>query len=243
MIYKKRGCLLNKKYVIFKDDDAGKDLPGLKKWVDVVLSNNAKGCIGLIGRYLKKDDLRMFLKSLDSNKIEVFCHGYSHRYLPFMIHKIVGRNRLIPIEFDKDATSHDLSLKKYRSFEKIYLDTKTVTFGPPGNIWNDSVIQPLIKNDFKIMFSSRIVGGELLTIPVSNNLKGNSLDDFIENYEKNKKDVIYTLQFHHATLSEEQFKLMAEVISFLKNDEKRVFVTPSEILKISKKDKELFNLN
>ena len=233
---------MNKKYVIFKDDDIGKNLPSLKKWVDVVLSNNAKGCIGLIGRYLKKEDLRIFLKSLDSNKIEIFCHGYSHRRLPFLIHRIPGINRLIHHEFDKDSSSHDLILKRYRFIESKYLDTKAVAFGPPGNKWNNNVIQPLIKNDFKMMFSQKMVGGNLLTILLSDDLKQNSFDEFLKNYEKNKKDVIYTLQFHHANLCEQQFKLMTEVIGFLKNDEKRIFVTPSEILEISKKDKKLFDL-
>jgi hypothetical protein len=35
---------------------------------------------------------------------------------------------------------------------------------------------------------------------------------------------------------------MADVIDFLKNNEGRVFVTPSELLKISKKDKNVFEI-
>jgi hypothetical protein len=81
-----------------------------------------------------------------------------------------------------------------------------------------------------------------LTIPLSDNLKQNSLKEFIKVYEKNKNDPIYTLQFHHASLSEKQFKVMTEVIDFLKNNEDRIFVTPSELLKICKKNVTIYNL-
>ena len=88
---------MKEKYVIFKDDDAGKNFYKLKKWIDIVLENNAKGAIGLIGKYMKNQQLREFLNSLDSNKIEIFCHGYSHSSLPFFINKIFGKNRFIKI--------------------------------------------------------------------------------------------------------------------------------------------------
>ena len=45
--------LLIKKYVIFKDDDVGRDFEKFKRWIDVILDNNAKAAIGLIGKYLK----------------------------------------------------------------------------------------------------------------------------------------------------------------------------------------------
>ena len=92
------------------------------------------------------------------------------------------------------------------------------------------------------MFSWENVGGGILTIPLSGNLKHDSLEEFIKAYEKSKDNVIYTLQFHHANLTERQFELMGEVIDFLKNKEGRIFITPSELLDISKKDKEIFDL-
>jgi hypothetical protein len=233
---------LKKKYVIFKDDDVGKDLEGLKKWTNVVLKNDAKAAIGLIGKYMKNQKLRDFLKTLDGDRIEIFCHGYSHNYLPFLLIKKFGRNRIYPTEFDRNFRSHNLNLKKYRKAENKYLDRKAITFGPQGNIWSESVIDALVQNDFKLMFSWRKVKGKLFTIPLSNNLKQNSLDDFISAYEKYKGDTVYTLQFHHANLSEKQFEIMAEVIDFLKNNEDRVFVTPSELLKVSKKDKNIFKI-
>jgi peptidoglycan/xylan/chitin deacetylase (PgdA/CDA1 family) len=222
--------------VIFKDDDVGKDLPGLKKWVNIVLKNNAKGSIGLIGKYLKNQDLREYLNSLKEGKIEVFCHGYSHSYLPFLISKRFGRNRFYPTEFDRNEMSHNHSLKKYRYIESKYLKNKALTFGPPGNLWNDTVIEPLVQNDFKLMFSWRKVNGNLFTIPLTANLKQNSLKEFIDVYEHNKDDDIFTLQFHHANLAGKQFQLMSEVIDFLKNNESRVFILPSDLLKIFKKD-------
>lgn len=232
---------MNEKYILFKDDDVGKDLPGLKKWIDIVLKNNAKGAIGLIGKYLDKD-LANYLNSLDSDKIEVFCHGYSHSHIPFLLRKMIGRNRILPTEFDRNFKSHDSSLKKFREVESRYLKKKTITFGPPGNIWNDNVIKPLLKNDFKLMFSWDKAKHDLLTIPLSDNLKQNSLDEFINDYEKKKEDIVYTLQFHHAYLSEGQFEIIKEVIDFLKNKEKRVFVTPSELLEIIKKDKQVYSV-
>ncbi|UCH71929.1 MAG: hypothetical protein JSW62_05930 [Thermoplasmatales archaeon] len=233
---------MKKKYVIFKDDDVGKDLEGLKKWTNVVLKNDAKAAIGLIGKYMKNQKLRDFLKTLDGDRIEIFCHGYSHSHLPFLLIKKFGRNRIYPTEFDRNFRSHNLNLKKYRKAENKYLDRKAITFGPQGNIWSESVIDALVQNDFKLMFSWRKVKGELFTIPLSNNLKQNSLDDFISAYEKNKGDTVYTLQFHHANLSEKQFEIMAEVIDFLKNNQGRVFVTPSELLKVSRKDKNIFKI-
>ena len=232
---------MNEKYIIFKDDDVGKDLPGLKRWIDIILENKAKGAIGLIGKYLDKD-LANYLNSLDSDKIEVFCHGYSHSHIPFMLRKIIGRNRILPTEFDRNIKSHDSSLQKFRVAESKYLEKRAITFGPPGNIWNDNVIDPLLKNDFKMMFSWDKTKYDLLTIPLSDNLKQNSLEEFKKDYEKKKEDLIYTLQFHHANLSEQQFELIKEVIDFLKNKEKRIFVTPSELLEISKKNKQVYDL-
>ena len=43
-----------KKYIVFKNDDVGKDLPNFKRWADIVLKNDAKGAVGLIGKYLKE---------------------------------------------------------------------------------------------------------------------------------------------------------------------------------------------
>lgn len=232
---------MNKKYVIFKDDDAGKALPNLKRWVDIVLDNDAKGTIGLIGKYLKDTALVDYISSLDSSKIEVFCHGYSHNYIPFILRRVIGRNRILPIEFDRGFNSHDDSLKKYSALESKYLKTKAISFGPPGNVWNQSAVEALVENDFKMMFSREKTDGNILTIPLNENLKQNSLEEFISDYDKNKNDVIFTLQFHHADLTEGQFNLMHEVIDFLKNEEKRIFVTPSDLLGIVENDDELQN--
>jgi len=223
---------LAEKYVIFKDDDVGKNLPKLKKWVDVVVSNNAKGAIGIIGKYLKNEKLVEYLNSLENDKIEFFCHGYSHSYFPFFVNnKLFNKKRILGVEFDRNQKKHDLALKKYRFMEEKYLNAKTAVFGPPGNKWNDSVIDPLIKHGFKMMFSWRDVKGDLFTIRLSDNFHHSSLNEFIRDYEKNKNDMIYTLQFHHADLSERQFDLIPGVIDFLKKDG-RVFVTPSEVFRI-----------
>ena len=225
---------LGKKYVIFKDDDAGKDFQGLKRWLDIVIKNDAKGAIGLIGKYMKNQEFSNFLNSLNEEQIEIFCHGYKHGYLPFLVRKIFGKNIIIHSEFNRNFQNHDISLKKYRRFESKYLHKKAITFGPPGNQWNDSVIDALLQNDFKIMFSWRKVKHDLLIIPINANLKQNSLEEFIKIYEKNKDDLIYTLQFHHANLTEKQFELMTKVIDFLKNNEGRIFITPSELLELKK---------
>lgn len=233
--------LLSKKYVIFKDDDIGKDFKGLKKWIDILLKNNAKAAIGLIGKCLKNKELVDYLKTLDKDRIEIFCHGYSHSYLPFILHKIFGKNRVLPTEFNRNFKSHDRSLKNYRELESKYLPRKAIAFGPPGNQWNDTVIDALLQNDFKLMFSWIKANRDILTIPISNNLKQNSLEEFIKVYEQFKDKPVYLLQFHHANLSEKQFKLIKEVIDFLKNEEKRIFITPSEILELSKKNKTIFD--
>jgi hypothetical protein len=228
------------KYVVFKDDDVGKDFDGLKKWIEIILENEAKAAIGLIGKYLKNDNLVAYLKSLDSDNIEIFCHGFTHSQLPYLTNKLLKRNRKPKTEFNKDYKSHFSSLKKYRAVESRYLNTKAIAFGPQGNIRNKNVIKPLLKNDFKLMFAWEKVGGGVFTIPLSDNLKQNTLDEFKKDYEKHKNDVVYTLQFHHANLSEEQFGLMSEVIGFLSKEEGRVFVTPSELLKINEKESILF---
>lgn len=221
-------------YVLFKDDDAGKDFLKLKKWVNIVLENNAKGAIGLIGKYMKNRLLREFLNSLNPSKIEVFCHGYSHNYLPFLSYKIFGKNYFIKNEFDKTFKNHDKSLKKYRKAESIYLKNKAITFGPPGNLWNDEVPKALVENGFKLMFSWEKNCQGLFTIFITSNFKQNTLEEFIKVYDKNKNDKLFVLQFHHADLSDSQFELIPKVIDFLKNKENRVFVTPSELLEISK---------
>ena len=233
---------MTKKYVLFKDDDVGKDLPNLKKWIDIVIENKGKGTIGIIGKYLRNKNLVEYLRSLDKERIELFCHGYSHSYLPFLLKKFIGRNRLFPTEFDRNIRSHNRSLKKYRKYEKKYLDSKTIVFGPPGNTWNRNVVEPLLKNDFKMMFAWRKVGNSILTIPLTDNFKQDKLEEYIERYKKNKDKIIYTLQFHHANLSNEQFELIAEVIAFLKNKEKRIFVTPSELIEIKQRDKNVHNI-
>jgi len=225
---------LKGKYVLFKDDDAGKDFYKLKKWVDVVLENDAKASIGLIGKYIKNQQLREFLNSLNPNKIEVFCHGYSHSYLPFLLNRKFGKNRFFKIEFDKTYKSHDKSLKKYREAENKFLKKKAIAFGPPGNQWNEHVPKALVENDFKLMFSWKKVAPGIFTIIISNNFKQNSLEEFIKDYDKHKNDALFVLQFHHANLSDKQFKLMAEVIDFLKNKENRTFITPSELLDLNK---------
>ncbi len=229
------------KYVLFKDDDVGKNFNKLKKWIDIILENDAKGSIGLIGKYMKNNSLVDYLNSLDPAKIEIFCHGYYHSYLPFMINKFLKTKKL-GVEFDKDYKSHNKSLKKYRLLEKKYLKTRAICFGPPGNTWNNSVIDALINNDFKMMFSWNKINGDISTIPLTNNLKQDSFKKFLEDYNSNKNDIIYTLQFHHADLSDNQFGIIKQVIDFLKHDEKRIFITPSELFEISKKDKEIFNL-
>ena len=226
---------MSKKYVILKDDDVGKDTPSLKKWVDIVLDNNVKAAIGLIGKCMKDQKLVNYLNSLDNDKIEIFCHGFYHKQLPYIIRKIKRSKELPKTEFNKNFEKHDFSLKQYRLAESKYLKTKAITFGPQGNIWNENVIDALVKNDFKIMFSWDKVKGDIFTIPLSENLKQNSLEEFIEDYEKRKNDEIFTLQFHHADLSDKQFGLMKDAIDFLKNKEKRVFVTPVELLKLVNK--------
>lgn len=231
-----------KKYVVFKDDDVGIDLENLKKWNEIILKNNAKAAVGLIGKYLKNIELKNYLNTLNKEQIEIFCHGYSHSYIPFLLRKIYKKNRILPVEFNRNFKSHNLSLKKYRDAENKYLNRKAMTFGPPGNIWNDSLIDALIKNNFKLMFSWRKTKHDILIIPLSDNLRQNSLKEFIEVYEKNKSNPIFTLQFHHANLTEKQFNLIPEVIDFLINNESRIFVTPSELLKISKSDKTIFNV-
>ena len=233
---------MRKKYVVFKDDDVGKDLEGLKRWIDIVLDNNAKAAIGLIGKYMKNQELMNFLNSLEKDSIEIFCHGYSHSRFPFLLKKIWKKNRFFQVEFNRDSKSHNFSLKKYRLAERKYSNSRAICFGPPGNIWNDSVIDPLLKNEFKLMFSWVKAKHDLFTIPLTDNFKQSSLKDFINSYNKSKDKKIYTLQFHHADLSDEQFELIHEVIDFLKNKEERIFITPSELLEISKKDKEIFNL-
>ena len=234
--------LLTKKYVIFKDDDVGKDFERFKRWIDVVIENDAKATVGLIGKYMKDHELRNYINSFDEKTIEVFCHGFSHSHLPFLLRKIWRGNRILPVEFNRNLNSHGSSLKKYRQAENKYLERNAITFGPPGNIWNDSVIDPLLQNGFKLMFSWDKIKHDLFKIPLSDNLRQNSLDEFINIYEKNKNEPIYTLQFHHAALTENQLKITAEVIDFLKIKEKRVFVTPKELLNISKSDKTIFNL-
>ena len=234
--------LLSNKYVIFKDDDVGKDFEGLKKWINIVLKNNAKAAIGLIGKYMKDQELREYLNSLDEKQIEIFCHGYYHSHLPYIYNKLTRKKELSKTEFNKDFRKQDFSLKKYRLIESKYLKTKSIAFGPQGNIWNENVIEALVQNDFKMMFSWEKLERDIYTIPLSGNLKQNSFDDFINDYKKNKDDSIYTLQFHHADLSERQFELIKDVIDFLKNKENRVFITPSELLKISKKEKNIFKI-
>ena len=221
---------LGKKYVVFKDDDAGKDFQGLKRWIEIVIKNDAKGAIGLIGKYMRNQELSKFLNSLNEERIEIFCHGYKHGCLPFLIHRIFGKNIVIHNEFNRNYQSHDQSLKKYRKLESKYLHKKAITFGPPGNQWNDSVIDALLQNDFKIMFSWRKVKSDLLIIHINGSLSQNSLEEFVKTFDKNKDNPIYTLQFHHAKLSDKQFELMTKVIDFLKNNEGRVFITPSELL-------------
>ena len=146
------------------------------------------------------------------------------------------------VEFDKSVKKHDNSLKKYRSLEKKYLKKKAICFGPPGNIWNENVIEPLLKHDFKVMFSWRKTKQDLSIIPLTENYKQDSLREFENMYNKNKDDLIYTLQFHHANLSDRQFKLLTDVIDFLKNNESRVFLTPSELLNLSRKDRKVFDM-
>lgn len=231
-----------KKYVVFKDDDVGINLENLKKWNEIILKNNAKAAVGLIGKYLKNIELKNYLNTLNKEQIEIFCHGYSHSYIPFLLRKIYKKNRILPVEFNRNFKSHNLSLKKYRDAESKYLNKKAMTFGPPGNIWNDSLIDALIKNNFKLMFSWRKTKHDILIVPLSDNFRQNSLKEFIEIYEKNKNNPIFTLQFHHANLNDKQINLIPEVIDFLKNNESRIFVTPSELLKISKNDKTIFNL-
>jgi len=234
--------LLVKKYVIFKDDDVGRDFENFKKWIDVVIKNDAKAAVGLIGKYLKNNELRNYLNMLNKEQIEIFCHGYSHSHIPFLLRKLYKNNRILPVEFNRNYNSHDSYLKKYRKIESKYLKNNAITFGPPGNIWNDSVIDALIKNNFKLMFSWRKAKHDLLTIPLSANLRQNSLKEFITVYDKNKTNLIFTLQFHHANLTEKQFAITAEVIDFLKNNEDRIFVTPSELFNICKKDKTIFSI-
>lgn len=230
------------KYVIFKDDDVGKDFIKLKRWIDIVIKNDAKGAIGLIGKYMKDKNLSKFLNNLDEKKIEVFCHGYSHSYLPFLLYKFWKNNRIYPVEFNRNERSHNKSLIKYRKAESKYLKRKAICFGPPGNLWNDSVINPVLQNGFSIMFSSVKTKQDLMTIPISDNYKQDSLEEFIKMYKENANQLIYTLQFHHEDLSEKQLELLPKVIDFLKNKEDRIFVTPSELLEISKKDKNILNL-
>jgi len=233
---------LTKKYVIFKDDDAGKDFFSLKKWINIIIENNAKGTIGVIGKNLKNKEFSNYLNSLDKNKIEIFCHGYYHSYIPFILRRMIGRNRIFPNEFDRTEKSHNQSLEKFRIAEKRYLKTKAICFGPPGNEWNEKVVEPLIKNNFKMMFSRSKIKGNIFTIPISKNLKHKSIDEFIKDYQKNKNDAVFTLQFHHADLTEEQFDLIEDAVNFLKNEEKRIFIRPSELIGISHKDKELHDM-
>ena len=223
---------MNKKYVIFKDDDVGKDTQNLKRFVEIVLKNNAKASIGLIGKHLDDQELIEYLNSLDKERIEIFCHGYYHKQFPYIIRKIKGSKELPKTEFNKDLKKHDSSLKKYREVESKYLKTKAIAFGPQGNIWNEHVVDALVKNDFKLMFAWEKIKGNIITIPLSSNYKQNSLDDFVNEYKKHKNDEIFTLQFHHADLSEKQLGLLNDVIGFLKDDEKRIFITPSELLNL-----------
>jgi len=223
---------LSKKYIIFKDDDVGNDTQSLKKWIDIIQEKNVKSAIGLIGRCMKDRELVDYLNSLDTDKIEIFCHGYYHKQLPYIIRKMKKSKELPKTEFNKDFVRHNRSLKKYRLAESKYMKTKAITFGPQGNIWNDNVIDAVIQNDFKLMFSWRKIKAEIFTIPLTENLKQSSFEEFLKDYKKNKNDEIFTLQFHHEKLTDKQFELMIEVIDFFKNKEKRTFIKPSELLEL-----------
>lgn len=233
---------MKKKYVIFKDDDVGISFNNLKRWVNIIIENNAKGSIGLIGKYLKNQKLSNYLNEIDENNIEIFCHGYKHGYFPFLIIKLIGKNKIIKTEFDRKFQNHDTALKKYRKIENKFLHKKSVTFGPPGNIWDDSIIDALIQNDFKLMFSWEKIKRDIFTIPLSMNYKQFSLEEFIKSYDEKKNLIILTLQFHHANLTLDQFKILPKIIDFLKNNEDRIFVKPSDILEISEKNKDILNL-
>ena len=233
---------MTKKYVIFKDDDVGVDTPKLKRWIEIVIKNDAKATVGLIGKYMKDEELISYLNSLDNSKIEIFCHGYHHKHYPYIIRNITKSKDLPKTEFNKDIEKHNSSLKKYRTHEANLLHSKTITFGPQGNIWNKDVIIPLLEHDFKMMFSWENVGGGILTIPLSGNLEHESLKDFIKCYEEHENDVIYTLQFHHAKYTDKNFEVMEQVIDYLKNKERRVFVTPSDLFSISQNNKEVYSI-
>jgi peptidoglycan/xylan/chitin deacetylase (PgdA/CDA1 family) len=231
---------LKNKYVIFKDDDVGKDLYKLKKFINVIIDNEAKAAIGLIGKYLKNQSLVKYLNFLDANKIEIFCHGYYHNYMPFLLNKIF-KKKILSVEFDKNLKNHNKSLKKYRILEARYLKSKSIAFGPPGNIYNDSVIDVLLNYDFKLMFSWRKLNVDIITIPISNNFNQISLDNFIRDYKKNKKDIIFTLQFHHSRLNEKHLITLKEIINYLKKEEKRKFILPTDLYKLYIKNKIYIN--
>jgi len=231
------------KYVIFKDDDAGKDFNNLKKWINIIIKNDAKAAIGLIGKFISKDtDLVKYLNKIDDKKIEIFCHGYSHAGFPFLVMKYWRKNRIFPTEFNRNFKKHNESLKKYRLAESKYLKKKSITFGPAGNIWNETAVDAVLQNDFKIMFSWEKASHNLFTIPLCDNFRRENIDEFIKVYSEKKDKLIYVLQFHHATLTDKQYKILPDVISYLINEEKRVFIKPSELLSISKKDKKIFKL-
>jgi len=96
------------------------------------------------------------------------------------------------------------------------LNNKAIAIEPPGNQWNEDVPKALVENDFKLIFSWKKVNPGIFTIIISNNFKQNLLEEFIKDYDKHKNDALFVLQFHHATLSDKQFMLIAEVIDFLK---------------------------
>lgn len=235
---------MNKKYVIFKDDDAGINLQNLKRWIDIILEKNCKGTIGVIGKYLKNKELREYLNSLNQEEIEIFCHGFSHKRLPYIGKKMFKGKKKFSGEFENSLERHTALIEKYCEYEKKYLNTKAIAFGPQGNKWNENIIKPLIKNNFKMMFSWKNVGGGLLTIPLTINFRKDLLCEFFDHnrYEKNKNDVIYTVQFHHAKFSEQDFEFLPDIIDFLINKEGRISVTPSELYKISQKDEEIYSI-
>lgn len=231
----------SEKYVVLKMDDviAGSDGVVIsERWQrvsDFFMERNMKAAFGIIGISLENDNPEYFkwiIQRANAGNIEFWNHGFLRRTL----NDSVG-------EFERSFEEQLHSLKMTDSLANVKLGIKLPAWGPHWsavNEYTDLALSkmPQIKITFGFPQNQLFFKGVVIPYKISLEYPTHNPDfeAFKANYLKKKDELDYFyLQGHPMSWDDARWDNFVKIIEFLESENVR-FVTPSELLKIIKKE-------
>lgn len=231
------------KSVILKFDDIKSKSDICPQWnavFEYILSKNIKGSAGVIGKFLKGDDSKLFdwIKSISATgNIEFWNHGYSHC-------KFANGDR----EFFRTSYEYQCnSIKMTQSLAKDKLKITFTAFGAPHNLTDDNTEKALkthpeikvwLNTDPSVESTIPLLRVKKCEIAHISNDYYFTLDTFKLQFESLKNSPYAVMQFHPSGwTSDHGIRQFYQIIDYLMQQPDVKFTTPTEyVISNLKKD-------